>query len=846
MLRLPVVLSIASLLLALSACGPDGGSGTLLGVEPAAPEVWPGETIEFTATGAAASDERVAWSVREPSGGTIDAGGIYTAPGVEGTYHVVASLASLETAATTAVVVKRNVRVTVSPASATLAPGASVALTASVSGPAKAVTWSVAETNGGAVSSAGVYTAPQAAGVYSVVATSVADPRKSARATITVTPPPPPPPPPLSPPPAPLTPPPPPGGDPSGSPWFTLMSELYGDAGAVAQQRMSLNLLNGVTFHPTFTSGEQQFLTNTRAPFAYYSVPEQANIQSCYPGITDSGTAALLTNLTRQLGSKVWRFGMPEFDQGGGCWATGRPRLGGMSDVQAYDTWMGYYLDTKQFRSYLSQSAEQRGYKWMSACSFAFCTQYAFEMGADAVLLERNIDEVSGITPGLAMVRGAAKQHGGRDWGIDFSTWRYWNNGPTVYSGGRLVTGWSAATFKRNMFISYMGGANIIHNEAAEYHAGAASGSTLNPLGQAVQQFFNFAVTRHPDRGTPHVPIALMQDHYSGFEPKFGEWMQGDAKWYWTNRYTQGDMMFARLLGVAYPEYNTWGTLRNGAPKVLNSDGSINVSATQSAHRQALAGGADPRRWEPFGTSRWGETFDVITTRASLAALQRYRAVVLATGAPLSEALLATLTQYVQQGGVVVLNAKQLTAGAEALTGVRLTTGRASATGVTWVADGSALGERSYNYTVAAPTTATVVAQTSGNPIVTRNVVGSGAVYVTTPDFLMDAAATQILNVGQKLIETLQGQFAPVRVQGPPLEYLVSTDAGRVIVTLVNTDLNGAAWSGTLTFKQPGSTYSVEEWVLDATVASSAQGGTVVVSAAVPAYDVRVYVLDTR
>ncbi|HTP24828.1 MAG TPA: WSC domain-containing protein, partial [Anaeromyxobacteraceae bacterium] len=635
--------------------------------------------------------------------------------------------------------------------------------------------------------------------------------------------------------------------DSTGSPAFALMSEMYGDAGSVAQQRMSEGLLDGATFHPSLTSSEQNFVVGNRAPFAYFSIPSTANVGSCYPS-SSSNDGSMLASLTQQVGYDVWRFAMPEFDQGGGCWASGRPSVAGMSDSQAYSTWTGFYLNTKQLASYLSQTAQQRGYKWLSSCSFAFCPQYAYDMGADTVLVERNEDEMSGITPGLAMIRGAAKQHGGKDWGVDISTWRYWSNGATVYSGGNLVTGWSTATFKRNMYIAYMGGANIIHDEAADYTSGATGGASLNPLGQTVQAFHNFAVTRHSNRGTPYVPVAFMQDHYSGLEPKFGEWMQGDAKWYWTNSYSQGDKMFSNLLSVAYPNYNTWGTLPSGAPKVLNSDGSINVSATFSAYQQALRNRQDPRPWEPFGSSRWGETVDIITNQAPLAALQNYKAIVLATGTTLTSGQVSTLTQYVQQGGILVVNAKQLPAssgssspapsgnvyegcytdsstralpnelmssgatvesciaaakargyayagvqyygqcfagntpgfskvadsqcnepcsanssemcggfwrnsiyattstsstggGIEALTGLHLTTSRSSATSETWVADGSTLSEPSYNYTIGTPTTASVIAQVSGHPIVTKNVVGAGAVYVTTPDLMEDAHA---------------------------------------------------------------------------------------------------------
>ena len=49
------------------------------------------------------------------------------------------------------------------------------------------VTWSVVEAGGGDITSAGLYTAPSAAGTYHVKATSVADPTLSATATVDVT-----------------------------------------------------------------------------------------------------------------------------------------------------------------------------------------------------------------------------------------------------------------------------------------------------------------------------------------------------------------------------------------------------------------------------------------------------------------------------------------------------------------------------------------------------------------------------------------------------------------------------------------------------------------------------------
>jgi hypothetical protein len=76
------------------------------------------------------------------------------------------------------------VAVTISPTSASLLTNGTKQFSATVTGSSNtAVTWSA---TGGSVSSSGLYTAPSAAGSFTVKATSVADNTKSASATVTV------------------------------------------------------------------------------------------------------------------------------------------------------------------------------------------------------------------------------------------------------------------------------------------------------------------------------------------------------------------------------------------------------------------------------------------------------------------------------------------------------------------------------------------------------------------------------------------------------------------------------------------------------------------------------------
>ena len=73
--------------------------------------------------------------------------------------------------------------VVLSPAAATLTAGKTLQLGAVSRG---AISWSVQEAGGGSVESNGLYTAPPTPGTYHVIATSAADAKKSATATLTV------------------------------------------------------------------------------------------------------------------------------------------------------------------------------------------------------------------------------------------------------------------------------------------------------------------------------------------------------------------------------------------------------------------------------------------------------------------------------------------------------------------------------------------------------------------------------------------------------------------------------------------------------------------------------------
>ncbi|MFN7925699.1 MAG: malectin domain-containing carbohydrate-binding protein [Bryobacteraceae bacterium] len=153
-------------------------------VSPGSASLGQSQTQQFTA------NTPVTWSI-SPAVGAISATGLYTAPASIAAQQSVTVTATStadasKTAAATVTLNPPPITVTVSPASAALGQGQTQQFTANVS-----VTWSISPAVG-AISAAGLYTAPAsiaAQQTVTVTATSTADTSKTAAATVTLTPP---------------------------------------------------------------------------------------------------------------------------------------------------------------------------------------------------------------------------------------------------------------------------------------------------------------------------------------------------------------------------------------------------------------------------------------------------------------------------------------------------------------------------------------------------------------------------------------------------------------------------------------------------------------------------------
>jgi hypothetical protein len=175
---------------------PDAAVQVGVAISPPAP-ILPGNTAQLLTATVTNGAPGVTWSGPAQGGGTLSGQtfttATYTSPGVSGTYQVTAtSLVDPTKSATVSIVVTAAITVILSKTTQSLVRGQSVTISGDVINTAnKGINWSILNNTGGTLSSASgastTYTAPAAPGTYTVVATSVADPTKSASCVITVT-----------------------------------------------------------------------------------------------------------------------------------------------------------------------------------------------------------------------------------------------------------------------------------------------------------------------------------------------------------------------------------------------------------------------------------------------------------------------------------------------------------------------------------------------------------------------------------------------------------------------------------------------------------------------------------
>lgn len=377
-------------------------------------------------------------------------------------------------------------------------------------------------------------------------------------------------------------------------------------------------------------------------------------------------------------------------------------------------------------------------------------------------------DDVPCTSLRLAFLRGASRQYGGRPWGVSISN-RF--RGAVVDTFGRgdlpratwlsadyvdgADCGHSASLESRLEMAAHLAGATFVHHQSDPRDASSLVQEddpgcySFSAFGAAAKSWYEHA-QRYQERGIPYTPMAFLLDFDQGWRPGqdiFGLWPQ--------ERHDHAvEAMFRHVYGWRGPLGFERDHLTNGP---------------------------------------YGEIFDVITDNAPLAVLQQY-GVLWPLGRPaVDPPHVAAYSEYVKQGGILVVDFPLATAFPTKFLGVRFSKETSIATQVQ-----TALGKLTR---VLAPygcqrMTVRQDAQTlawtdSGDPLVAWRRVGSGVLIVSATQDWLDQRG-HLLPIVPALLRVLADEFLPVQAPPEVQMFLNRADDGWIIGLVNNNGIRKA------------------------------------------------------
>ncbi|MDQ3667179.1 MAG: hypothetical protein M3410_11520 [Acidobacteriota bacterium] len=420
----------------------------------------------------------------------------------------------------------------------------------------------------------------------------------------------------------------------------------------------------------------------------------------------------------------------------------------------------------------------------------------------------------------IAFTRGAARQYGvaflyyhAPNFGDTATTFTSQQNfaGPDNFFHSRYgaTMGPSLSWYRKSYYLYYMAGASAIYLEQGFdqfFKPGPGEHPfQLNPLGRITDEFMRFA-EKHPDRGTPYTPVAFLLDQAHGFEmTDYPHWPFG------VSQINRSDRALREMFGVAYypglvvegePATADRQVFVNGVfgdifdvlvasevqsprTKVQRSAGTATVppadassSIVRSSHIRGSESAVSPR----YPVSAFPRR------RISASPLSPYRAVVVGGHLDWTSDWISKLTDYLRNGGTVVLNAAQVKGLPEQLLGVRLTSSTAEADTARCLSSGEQpqdLTGQLFRYTkLELQGATTLIAAPGGDPLVTVNKLGKGSVvFSALPDLL--GADERVTPFAAHMLAHVFSDATPVKVRGD-VEYLINRANSGWVVTLFN------------------------------------------------------------
>lgn len=274
--------------------------------------------------------------------------------------------------------------------------------------------------------------------------------------------------------------------------------------------------------------------------------------------------------------------------------------------------------------------------------------------------------------PTMAFLRGAARA-AGIPYFIHWSAWGGHDGGPQRYGkDGKIAIGYTPSLQLREWIFGWLAGAEsmTIFEEAgsqAWYHDKDGN-RHLSPSAHNLAQLTKLAMhdglpgLPAAKRVGPYAPFAVMLERHHGYTPGRG------YIWWDTVTWTRNEDNIRAFFDAAWPSHEYF----YGGAKHWEWEQSAWKDV--ESFRRLRSEGLETEDYEKgvMGDTRWGDTFDAITEDASPELLAKYKVIILLGGIRLGPELRIRLREYVDAGGVVIVNAPQINRSSEQWLGVEL------------------------------------------------------------------------------------------------------------------------------------------------------------------------------
>lgn len=337
---------------------------------------------------------------------------------------------------------------------------------------------------------------------------------------------------------------------------------------------------------------------------------------------------------------------------------------------------------------------------------------YGLEWGGTMTFFENGGGGEPPLPMQIAASRGAARQYH-KPWGFYIANFvgngvlnylkdtksKYYYNGPEC--------GKSVSLYKRQLYLAYLSGVNMIdyeHQMQSHFMPDGDKGFKLSPQGEVFKEFYDF--TERCNRGITYAPVALLLDYTHG-------WRHKESSKIFMGIFppTEADRMIDAYMHTIFP----WDTIsREGYGYFMPN-------------------------------SKYGDIFDILLLNPPSGPVKEktigaYKAAILLGDTKIDEKTAKHLLEYVHNGGTLVINIKQLNRFfPETATGLKIGEKTFKGTESISTIDGKPISNKKLPYICqeAQLTTAEALATNENKvPLITKNRYGAGNLIVTLQHYM--------------------------------------------------------------------------------------------------------------